>query len=68
MNDKIMVFRPSTWYNMEKNCPVFGIQAKIEPKKWLNCCNGKNVFIFDTEEERDNKIKELRKAEENRKI
>lgn len=55
-------FRKFDWLNTDTLKTVFGVQAKIEHQaRWANLAeNGKPVF-FDTEIERDAKIKLLRK-------
>lgn len=58
-----MNFRASNWFDTKKNCVVYGIQGKIDPRKWLNCCKGKDPLIFDSEKDRDNYLIKLQKDE-----
>jgi len=57
-----IIFRASKWFNFNTNKPMYGIQARIKPRKWIHCLkNDDYPLIFNTEEERDEKLNELKK-------
>lgn len=56
-------FRKHDWLNTKEISIKYGIQAKTETISWSHCCDGGKPLIYDSEEERDKKLKELRKAE-----
>lgn len=57
-----MKYRKHNWLDINKNIPLFGIQAKRpEDAKWLHCCEGSDPLLFEAEKDRDLKLKELQK-------
>ena len=57
-----MKFRKSEWLDMSSATPKYGIQSQVTPgSDWMNLCEGSKPCIYDSETERDLKIKELRK-------
>lgn len=58
---KASEFRPHLWYDEEKNCSAFGIQARVGGK-WMHTASGNIPNIFYSEEDRDKKLKELRES------
>jgi len=53
------MFRKSTWFDTKKVKEVFGIKVKHDGK-WLDAGDDKGVLFFDTEQERDIKLNELK--------
>lgn len=44
--------------------PKFGIQCRVEGNlRWIHCAEGGNPLFFDTEYDRDLKLRELRATE-----
>ena len=58
-------YRKFNWTNIKTAKAVFGIQARVPSvdTKWRHCCEGTEPLLFDEEEDRDNKLKELRRKE-----
>jgi len=52
--------KPSTWFNTKQMKEVFGIKVKFEGE-WMNAGDNNGPLFFDTKEERDAKIEELKK-------
>lgn len=63
-NTDMFTFRRHDWYDAKARVPKFGIQGKPRDPfaGWMHCCEGGKPLIFDTEQERDAKLKELRRA------
>ena len=55
-------YRPSTWFDTTKHAPVFGIEAQEGSSDWLNLAEGGKPLIYDSEEERDAKLRELEQS------
>lgn len=54
-------FLRTSWYDIEINKEIFGIKAKDGDRNWLNLAeNGKPLF-YKNEQERNDRIIELRK-------
>ena len=53
-------YRRFAWYSEKTQQPVFGIQAKIQDQ-WFHCSEGNKPLLFDSEIQRDAKLKEMRK-------
>jgi len=53
------MLRKSTWLDTDKMKEVFGIKVKYEGR-WLDAGDDNGVLFFDTEEERDIKLNELK--------
>lgn len=59
-----MKFRKRNWFDTENQVEKFGIQAKHPiPGQWFWCHDNGTPLIYDTIEERNDKIKELRESE-----
>lgn len=61
-------FRGCPWLDRETDTDKYGIQVKLTgfEVRWLHCCEGNKPMIYDTAEERDAKMKELRHEEKSR--
>ena len=58
-----MKFRKTTWLDTKKNIPVYGIKAShpdIHGGKFLNAMFENKPLLFEVEQERDDKLKELK--------
>lgn len=57
------IYRKHDWLDTKTNLPKFGIQGKAVgwEVRWLHCAEDGKPLIYDTEAERDAKLKELRK-------
>lgn len=55
-----MRFRKSTWLDTKTNKPVYGVKAQYADGKFYNAMFEGRPLLFDNEEERNNKIKELK--------
>ena len=53
------MFRKSTWFNKEKMKEVYGIKIKHEGK-WMDAGDNNGILFFDTEQERDIKLSDLK--------
>lgn len=53
-------YRAHPWINIKDGTKRHGIQASIEKGKWMHMAEDGNPLIFDSEAERDAKLKELR--------
>jgi hypothetical protein len=56
-------YRAHDWYDTKKRTGRYGIQAKAVGYecRWLHCAESGEPLLFDTEAERDSKLKELRR-------
>jgi len=54
-----MKTQATQWFNTKTMKPVYGIKVKHEGK-WLNAAENGKPLLFDSEEERDRKRKEIR--------
>ena len=58
-----MKFRKSNWFDTENLVEKYGIQVKHPISgRWCYCFEGSKPLIYDTIEERNNKIKELQET------
>lgn len=57
-----ITYRKHSWLNIQIMKEKFGIQSKATgyEARWLHCTDGGMPLIYDTAEERDAKLKELR--------
>lgn len=59
-----MKFRKSNWFDTEKLVEKYGIQAKHPMTgQWYYFCEDGKPLLYDTIEERNTKIKELRESQ-----
>ena len=59
------------WLDTKAMAVKYGIKAKASAafgEPWRYCTEGNKLLIFDTETERDVKLKELRKIERTKKL
>lgn len=56
-----MKFKANDWLGTETMTIQYGIDALYEGV-WHHCCEDGKPLFFDTAEERDKKLEELRKA------
>lgn len=56
-------YRKHDWLDTKTNTPKYGIQAKAVDweVRWLHCAEDGKPLLYDTPEERDAKLKELRR-------
>jgi hypothetical protein len=57
-----MKTRNCNWFNTETKKQQFGIDV-FHNGKWMHCSDNNGLLLFDSEEERDEKRKELRSKE-----
>lgn len=55
-----MRFKKTTWYNMKTDKPNYGIKIKYANLKFLDAAENGKPLIFETELERDEKIKQIK--------
>lgn len=53
-------YRPHPWFDSRAVRKMFGIQARIGNGEWMHMSEDGKPLIYDTEAERDAKIKALR--------
>lgn len=53
-------YRPHEWINVNTLKPVYSIQARVGKRGWMNVSEGNKPLFFDTAEQRDAKLKELK--------
>ena len=58
-------YRPHDWLDTKTNLPKHGIQAKAVgfECRWLHCAEDNSPLLYDTPEERDAKLRDLRREE-----
>ena len=56
-----MKFVRNNWLDLSTRTPLYGIDAFAEGE-WMHCCEGDppKLLLFSNEEDRDQKLKELR--------
>jgi len=52
-------YRINQWLQVSTMEPVFGIQKRVAPRKWMNCCEGKKPLFFKSKQEAKNYVKTL---------
>lgn len=55
-----MKFRKTTWFDTKTNKAVYGIKAQYTDGKYYNAMMDGKPLFFDKEEDRNNKIAELK--------
>lgn len=56
-----MKIRKHEWLNTRDLKVMYGIQGRIEPRgRWVNLCEADRPCIYETEPERDAKMREIR--------
>jgi hypothetical protein len=56
-----MRFKKTTWYNMKTDSANYGIKIKYANLKFLDVAENGKPLIFETELERDEKIKQIKR-------
>ena len=57
-------YRRHNWFDGKRGVPVYGIQVEAigYEARWLHCMEDGTPLLFDREEDREAKLKEVRKA------
>ena len=54
-------YRIHKWYNEKADTAAYGIQTHDpENRRWLHCCRNKEPLIFDTEEQAEKEMNEIK--------
>lgn len=55
-------YRRHDFYDTKRGVPVYGVDARVRPGKWRHLAEDGKPVLFDAPEDRDAKLKELRKS------
>ena len=55
-------YRRHDFYDTKRGVPVYGVDARVRPGKWMHLAEDGKPVLFDAPEDRDAKLKELRKS------
>lgn len=55
-------YRRHDFYDTKRGVSVYGVDARVRPGKWMHLAENGKPVLFDAPEDRDAKLKELRKA------
>lgn len=55
-------YRKHDFYDMKRGFPLYGVDARVRPGKWMHLAEKGKPVLFDAPEDRDAKLKELRKS------
>lgn len=55
-------YRRHDFYDTKRGVPVYGVDARVHPGKWMPLVEDGKPVLFDAPEDRDVKLKALRKS------